>query len=247
MNTPIIILVDTLYGGNLGSVIRVMANFGLSRLRLVRPAKGILEDPLLKPMAREQALFILENIEIFDTLEEALFDTVIALGFSTRLGKRRTSSLSLREAVVELPKSSFGSVAAVFGSEDKGLNNQDLERCQLLTRIPTAPALTSLNLSQAVGLFAYETYLLRQEDELNQVAATPNKTANINELEGLYGHTENILRLIGFIKESNPTRIMNVMRTMVSRRLPASRDVRVLRGILSRVELAVERAKKGLL
>jgi TrmH family RNA methyltransferase len=241
----VVVLVDTLYGGNLGSVCRSMANFGLTELRLVRPAKGIFDDPLLEPMARGQALPILKNVQIFDTLEEALADVDVALGFTTRLGKRRRDGLDLHQAVRELAEEevSRNRIAGVFGSEDKGLNNSDLEKCQWLVRIPTAPTLSSLNLAQAVGLFAYETHVLKIERTLPPPA--PRKTAKVAEMEGLYQHVQQVLEAIDFFEEETPERMMNEMRRMISRRLPEPRDVRILRGVLSKIEQGLTSGIEG--
>lgn len=235
----VIILVDTLYGGNLGSVCRSMANFGLKELRLVRPAERLFDDPLLEPMARGQALPILKNVKIFQTLEEALEDVEVALGFTTRLGKRRRDGFDLHRAVQVLGEehATGNKIAGVFGSEDKGLNNPDLEKCHWLVRIPTAPELSSLNLAQAVALFAYEIHTLKLEKTLPPPA--PRRTATVNELEGLYNHMQAILEEIDFFEEETPERMMNELRRMISRRLPEPRDVRILRGALSKVELAL--------
>lgn len=240
-----IVLVDTLYGGNVGSVARIMANFGLSDLRLVRPAPGLFDDPALAPMARGAGQPILENARTFLTLAEALADCSVAWGFTTRLGKKRTDGQDLRPAIeglaCEMPG---GRMAAVFGSEDAGLTTEDLEKCSLLVRIPTAPDLSSLNLAQAVALFSYEAHELGRK--LKGPLPSKKNTATVEELEGLYAHLEEVLQLIGFIEEKSPARMMNVMRRMISRRMPDPRDVRIIRGVLSKVELAVERAKKGL-
>lgn len=239
-----VVLVDTLYGGNLGAAARVMVNFGLDDLRLVRPAPGIFEDPQLKPMARGAALPILKNAQVFDTLSEAIGNVEIALGFTRRLGKKRTDSDELRQTVAKVLEGPAGCrIAAVFGSEDKGLSNEDLEKCHLLVRIPTARTLRSLNLSQAVGLFCYEWRM----GNVNRLppTTTPKIPATVEELEGFYLHLEDVLQLIEFIEEKSPARMMNGMRRIIARRLPDQRDVRIMRGVLSKVELAIKRAKAG--
>ncbi len=237
----VIVLVDTLYGGNLGSACRSMANFGLSELRLVRPAEGLFDDPLLEPMARGQALPILKNVQTFDSLDEALADVEVALGFTTRLGKRRRDSYDLHRAVGELGEVAPTSrIAGVFGSEDKGLKNSDLEKCHWLVRIPTAPKLSSLNLAQAVALFAYELHTLKIATTLTPPA--PRKTATGAELEGLYTHMERVLAKIDFFEEEAPERMMNEVRRIISRRLPEPRDVRIMRGVFSKIEMGLSGA-----
>ncbi len=236
---PAIVLVDPLYGGNLGSVVRVMANFGLDDLRLVRPAPGIFEDPMLEPMARSQALHILRGARTFDHLAEALADIEISLGFTTRLGKRRRDGYDLKPAVEKLfEEDGQAATAAVFGSEDKGLSNADLEKCHWLVRIPTSDTLKSLNLSQAVMLFAYEMQTKRREGTAS-LRNGERKYATVTELESFYRHMEKVLERIGFFKEETPERMMNEVRRIYSRRLPDPRDISILRGILAKVEFTI--------
>lgn len=238
-----VVLVEPLYGGNLGSVARVMANFGLSDLVLVRPAEGIFDDPRLEPMARTAAQ-IARGARVAGTLAEALADVELALGFTTRLGRRRNDGLELREAVEAAAREApCARIAAVFGREDAGLTTAELDLCHWLVRIPTTRDLPSLNLAQAVGLFAYEVRTARLRDTPE---SEPRRLATVAELEGLYAHFERVLWRIGFIEEERPDRMMNQVRRIFSRRIPGPRDVRILRGILSKVELAIERARRGL-
>lgn len=236
-----VVLVDPLYGGNLGSVARVMANFGLTRLILVNPAPGILEDPALAPMART-AVDLARSAAVARTLGEALGGAELALGFTTRLGRRRRDGLDLRPALERAAREASGArVAAVFGREDTGLTNSELERCHWLVRIPTGPRLPSLNLAQAVGLFCYEASLTLGA----KVGLTAPQPASVAELEGLYGHVERVLQDIGFIEEASPERMMNEVRRIFSRRLPEPRDVRILRGVLAKVERALKGRGQG--
>ncbi|MBE0616645.1 MAG: TrmJ/YjtD family RNA methyltransferase [Proteobacteria bacterium] len=236
-----VVLVEPLYGGNLGSVARVMANFGLSRLALVNPAPGALEDPGLAPMART-AVDLAREAPVLGSLEEALADVELALGFTTRLGRRRRDGLDLRPAMARVAREAPSArVAAVFGREDKGLTNAELERCHWLVRIASHRNLPSLNLAQAVGVFCYEA----AQSLGATTGLTAPKPATVGELEGLYDHAERVLLQIGFIEEASPARMMNEVRRILSRRLPEPRDVRILRGVLAKVELALERAREG--
>lgn len=237
-----VVLIEPLYGGNLGSVARVMANFGLERLILVNPAPEALADPALGRMARG-AVDLVRRASVVGTVEEALAGIEVALGFTTRLGRRRRDGLELREAVERLAAGhGEARVAGVFGREDAGMTNRELERCHWLVRIPTDRRLPSLNLAQAVGVFAYELGRAKAP-----AAALPRRPrpATAGELEGLYAHLERVLLAIGFIEEASPGRMMNELRRIVSRRLPEPRDVRILRGVLSKVELALLRARGG--
>lgn len=238
-----VVLVEPRYGGNLGAVARVMGNFGLERLILVNPAPGILADARLEPMARKAA-DLARSAHVVGDLREALADVELALGFTTRLGRRRRDGYDLRQAVAALREEApRARIAAVFGREDAGLSNAELEACQWLVRIPTRREFSSLNLAQAVGLFAYE---LAAGNPGSQAPGPRSRTpASGAELEGMYGHFERVLGEIGFFEEESPARMMNELRRILSRRLPDPRDVRILRGILSRVEWALERSAGG--
>ncbi|MHB8765622.1 MAG: RNA methyltransferase, partial [Deferrisomatales bacterium] len=224
-----------------GSVARAMANFGLSDLVLVNPAPGLFDDPLLDAMARTAAP-LARSARVAASLAEALADTELALGFTARVGKRRADSLNLRPAVNRaLAEAPGARLAAVFGREDSGLTTAELDLCHWFVRIPTSPQLPSLNLAQAVGVVAYELASAR-------AAAAPQaplarRSATVAEMEGFYGHLEGVLQEIGFIEEASPDRMMNQLRRLFSRRLPEPRDVRVLRGILSKVQWSLQRAR----
>lgn len=237
-----IVLVEPMYGGNVGSVARAMANFGLADLVLVNPADGVLDDPRLEPMARS-AVDLVRRARVTRTLEEALEGVEVALAFSTRLGKLRRDVAELRPAVEHLAREAPACrIAGVFGREDRGLANAEVDRCHWLVRIPTEPGLASLNLAQAVGLFCYEVGLARRASRGWEPGE--RKVAPVEEMEALYAHFEQMLLAIGFIEEASPERMMNQVRRIFSRRLPDSRDVRILRGILSKVEWSLERARR---
>ena len=238
-----IVLVEPMYGGNLGSVARAMGNFGLSELVLVNPAEGILDDPRLAPMARSAAALV-RGARVVGSLVEALADVDLALGFTTRLGKKRRDGLYLRDAAGRVAEELGGNrVAAVFGREDAGLTTAELELCHWMVRIPTHPDLPSCNLAQAVMLCCYE---MAEVERIRTQQRDSRKVASVEQLEGLYGQFAEVLDEIGFIEEASPDRIMNEVRRIFSRRLPDPRDVRILRGILSKVELALDRARRGL-
>lgn len=234
-----VVLVEPMYGGNLGSIARALANFGLGRLTLVNPARGIFDHPLLDPMARTAAPLAREA-RVVETLAEALADVDLALGFTARVGRRRRDTLDLRPAlervVTELPRAH---VAGVFGREDSGLTSTELELCQWVVRIATHPDLPSLNLAQAVGLFAYEVSTARRA--LLPAEGPGRKVAGVAEMEGFYGQLEDLLCAVGFFEEATSARMMSELRRIFSRRLPEPRDVRILRGALSKIQGALPR------
>lgn len=238
-----IVLVEPLYGGNIGSVARAMANFELSNLALVNPAPRVFEDKLLEPMARG-AMNLIHQAKIYESLGEALKDVEIAIGFTKRSGRRRRGAVELNAAMDNI-RSEFNHarVAAVFGREDAGLTTAELGMCHWPVSIPTNPNLPSLNLAQAVCLFAYEAY--RRASDVAPPEPETRRPAPVGDLEHLYGHFETVLRRIEFFEEASPDRMMNEVRRIFSRRVPDARDVRILRGILSKMEKTIDKLSEN--
>lgn len=228
-----IVLVEPLHPGNIGAAARAMKNMGFRRLRLVNPT-----DPFCSEARRmaSGALDILERAEIFQSLPEALADLHVTVGLTARTGKGRIRKLDPHGLVRHLrsypPEARLG---LVFGREDRGLSNQELDLCNLLVTIPTAPEHPSLNVAQAVLLVCYE--FLKEAAEPT-ADARPRKTvpAPSEELEALYRHGREVLLRIGFLHESNPDRILRVLRRIFGRIGLESREVSILRGILRQMD-----------
>ena len=154
-----IILVSPQYAGNIGSVCRAMKNMGLTRLILVSPE----QDPLSAEarMMATSAKDILQKAKIFSSLEDALQGFRWIAGTSARKGINRGPFISPREICPEIIQHARSiPVAILFGPEDRGLTNRELDPCHALISIPTHPGLSSLNLAQAVMLVGYELHLI---------------------------------------------------------------------------------------
>jgi tRNA/rRNA methyltransferase len=153
LNDPLrnitIVLVRPQYAGNIGSVCRAMKNMGLSRLILVSPE----QDPLSAEarMMATSAKDILHKAKIFSSLEEALQGFRWIAGTSARKGINRGPFISPREISPEILQHARSiPVAILFGPEDRGLTNRELDPCHALVQVPTHSGLSSLNLAQAV-------------------------------------------------------------------------------------------------
>lgn len=232
-DTASIVLVEPLHPGNIGAAARAMKNMGFRRLRLVNPA-----DPFCAEARRlaSGALDILESAEIFRSLPEALADLHVTAGLTARTGKGRIRVLDPRNLVRHLRSyPSEARLGIVFGREDRGLSNEELDLCNLLVTIPTAPEHPSLNVAQAVLLVCYE--FLKEAPE-PAADARPRKTApaRSEELEAFYRHGREVLLRIGFLHESNPDRILRVLRRIFGRIGLESREVSILRGILRQMD-----------
>jgi tRNA/rRNA methyltransferase len=219
-----------------------MKNMGFSELRLVYPEGGSehLSDPARRMSAGSED--ILEQAEVFPSLGEALADFQLVAGCTARKGQGRNPLLDprgLREhAARQGPETRFG---IVFGREDRGLTNAELDLCHLVVTVPTAPEHPSLNLAQAVLLVCYE---LRGGAEAGD-PDTPaqGSRATSEELEELYQHARTVLLRVGFLDPQNPDRILRVLRRLLGRAGPDSREVTILRGILRQMDWYADQDK----
>ena len=150
-----IVLVNTSHSGNIGSTARAMKTMGLKNLVLVSP-KNFPSD-----IANAQAVGcadVLENAITVDTLSEALTKSKLVVGFSARQRRSNVSSLSIEELISLLKDFQNKDVSIVFGNEQSGLSNEELQLCNHIVTIPTDSAYSSLNLASAVQIFSYEYF-----------------------------------------------------------------------------------------
>jgi tRNA/rRNA methyltransferase len=212
---------------NIGSVARAMKNVGLKELALVDPTV-----PPIHPDARLMAVGahdILEDALIFPSLADALAECTWVIGTTRRGGKRREGVIDPRQMAAEIAEIiQQNKVAVVFGPEDRGLTNRDLDLCQRLVTIPAHEEYGSLNLAQAVMIVCYEIYLASRQ---KKGSSPGKKLATSAELEGMYRHMEEALLRIGFLEQNNPKRMMAVLRRIFSKAQLDPREVQVLRGI----------------
>jgi len=235
-----IVLVEPLYGGNVGQCARAMKNFGLSRLVLVNPREHKTAEAYW--MARE-GKSIVDEAEVHTCLEGALQDSGIAVGTTRRVGKYRRPAMSPEEFAAEAaPLTAENSVAVVFGREDSGLSASELALCQWLVTIPADEAFPSLNLAQAVLLMAYTIFKQGLAAPTETSSAAGVRLAGPAELERFYQHLESTLNDIGFLHGDQAPAIMITLRRIFGRANLEPRDVKILRGVLGQMEWYKRRA-----
>lgn len=239
-----IVLVETSHPGNIGSAARAMKNMCLEHLYLVAPQNFPDPEGKSKAMAAG-ADDILANIRIVATLEEALADCSFVVGASARLRAIPWPVIDPRECVEKLAEiARTDRVALVFGREDRGLTNEELERCNALVHIPGNPDYMSLNISAAVQVLAYEIHMLsylRTNGAGGKIEFYDHPRATVAEVEGLYGHFESALISLGFHDPDNPRQLMRRLRRLFNRAGLDKMEVNILRGILT----AAEKGGKG--
>lgn len=224
-----IVLVEPAGPLNIGSVARVMKNMGLSQLVLVNPRCAPL-DPQARLLA-VHAQDILETCQQVTTLQEALEGCQRAIATTARPRSLEIALESPRQALPWLVSSAEPS-ALIFGREDKGLTNSELNQAHRCISIPAHPEYCSLNLAQAVGICAYEMY-----QSLEMAAeTTPATRAPLEQLEAYYQHLEQTLLNIGVLYDHTRTARMAKLRRLYQRAQPSPQELALLRGILGQID-----------
>ena len=228
-----IVLVGTTHPGNIGAVARAMKNMGLSDLALVNPRFFPHEEATARASG---ATDVLDSALVVTTLADALIDCVYVAGASARSRTISWPSMGPRDCAERMiNESENGKVAAVFGPEKTGLHNDDLDLCNTLLTIPTAPGFSSLNLAMAVQVLAYE---LRVASLLDAGPAFDSEAppATSDEMEHYYAHLERVLQDIRFLDPQNPRHLMRRLRRLFIRARPDKNEVNILRGILTAID-----------
>ena len=228
-----IVLVGTTHPGNIGAVARAMKNMGLSDLALVNPRYFPHDDATARASG---ATDILDSARVVGSLSEALTDCVYVAGASARSRSISWPSMGPRDCAERMMlESKEGKVAAVFGPEKSGLENEDLDLCHTLLTIPTNPDFSSLNLAMAVQVLTYE---LRVASTLDSGPGFESESppASGDEMERFYTHLEQVLTDIDFLDPDNPRHLMRRLRRMFIRARPGQNEVNILRGFLAAID-----------
>ena len=214
-----------------------MKNMGVTDLTLVKPLYFPHDEAVARASGAED---ILENATVVAKLEDALQDCVYVVGASARSRTIDWPCLNPRDCAAKLHlESSRGAVAAVFGTENSGLSNAELDRCDTLMTIPTSPEFSSLNLAMAVQVLTYELRAA-QSDAPGEYDAEARRATG-EELERFYGHLEQVLKDLQFLDPDNPRHLMRRLRRLFIRARLDKNEVNILRGILA----AVDRSRAG--
>ena len=223
-----IVLVEPKYPENIGAAARSAMNMGISQLVVVRKEEPDREKML--KMATHKAAHLVENLVRHQTLEAALKPFAQVVGTTARLGGLRQVAVTPRR----LPEHVFpflqeNRLAILFGPEHRGLTNDDLKYCQMVTNIPTAD-FSSLNLAQAVAIHCYELFSGISELCRQGHADFAPRIAGTFELEGMYSHLEEVLQKIDFLKDRENAYWMHNLRRFFGRMQLRSKEVKLIRG-----------------
>jgi TrmH family RNA methyltransferase len=237
-----IVLVATSHPGNIGAAARAMKTMGLHKLYLVRPKIF----PNVEATARAAgADDILAKAVVVDTLEDALIGCSLVVGTSARVRTLPIALLNPREAATQIiTDAKDHEVAILFGRENNGLSNEELQRCHYHIYIPTNPEFGSLNLASALQIIAYELmFASMHESEIKPAfiakqkhVAEYDEPVSVEEMELFYQHLERVLIDAKFLNPKQPRRLMQRLRRFFGRARPEKMEMNILRGILTAVE-----------
>ncbi|SHE40784.1 tRNA (cytidine32/uridine32-2'-O)-methyltransferase [Modicisalibacter ilicicola DSM 19980] len=240
-----IVLVGTSHPGNVGGVARAMKNMGLDDLALVTPRCEVRTSEAVSRASGADEL--VAAAPVHDTLESAVADATLVVGASARSRNLPWPMLTPRQLggclVAELTPAD-ARVALVFGREDSGLTNNELQRCHRHVHIPTNPDFSSLNLAAAVQVLAYECRQawLQEAHPSEAESAMPfglewdSPLASHADLERFFDHLERALIAVEFHDPAQPRQLMARLRRLYLRARPDQMEISILRGILSAME-----------
>lgn len=233
------ILVETSHPGNVGMAARAMKTMGFSNMVLVRPR---LPNALKHEAAirfASNALDVLENARITDSIDEALKDCHFAGAVTSRFREFAPPLLQAREAASRMAASPELCPALVFGSEKFGLPNEIVEKCHALISIPANPQYASLNLAQAVQILAYECRMALPQtilpDQNITSAGFTDIPATVAQIDGMVNHLEKALVAINFLDKNHPRKLMPRLRRLFARSHLEVDEVNILRGIAKQI------------
>jgi TrmH family RNA methyltransferase len=232
------VLVGTTHPGNIGAVARAMKNMCMDNLYLVAPKIFPSADATSRASGADD---VLARAVVCATLPEAIADCGLVIGASARSRTIDWPEITPRECAGLLSAEAWEQKAAiVFGRENSGLKNHELDRCRYLLKIPCNSAYSSLNLASAVQVICYELFIQSAVPPEPQERDKPLATSA--QLESFYEHLRQTLVDIGFIHPDKSKSIMRRLRRVYNRAALDTKELDILRGILT---LSQGNKKKG--
>jgi tRNA/rRNA methyltransferase len=239
---PIVVLVEPQLAENIGACARAMANFGLSRLRLVAPRPSWPNDKA--HMMAAGADRILDSAEIYDSLAAAIADCTFVLAATARAHDQAKPVVGAAEAAALMaPRvASNETVAVVFGRERNGLENDEIALADHILTLPVNPAFASLNLAQAVLVVAYEWFKAASGGALPFAMPQKSAPAPKEQLLSFFASLERELEKVEFFRPPDKRDTMQInLRNIFTRMAPTRQDIQTLHGVI----MAIAEGRKG--
>jgi tRNA/rRNA methyltransferase len=243
MNRCRVVLVGTQIAANVGSVARVMRNFGCTDLMLVAPQCDPRTEQA-RATATHHAEQLIESCRVVASLDDALADCVLVAGTSARTGglfRRQTVGAPDEIAAHLVQAMAAGPVALVFGPERTGLDNDDVQRCHHLITIPADESYPALNLAQAAAVCVYE---VRKAWLKGGPTAAPAEIATHAMQAGTFGRLREALRRARYLSDDERGEaLMHALRHLIGRGGPSPMELRLLDGLARQIEWVLRFAR----
>lgn len=230
-----VVLVGPRGDANIGATARAMKNFGLSDLRLVDAVRHLTKEAYKWAV---DAKDILESATVFTNMNDALKDMPSAVALTRRLGKQRRQHMEMHDAVPWVrQRARSGGVALVFGREDKGLSNDEINSCDITVTIPTSVKLPSLNLAQSVLIACYELFSSKKikiQNACNEKQV--QKFVTKKEVTGILKRLSFALDAMGYGDTTSlKLKILHRFEKLFGRGGLTAKDVRMFEGLIARI------------
>ena len=227
-----IVLVETSHPGNIGSVARAMKTMGLSKLSLINPRKY--------PSGEANALSgnatdILENAQVYKTIEDAIKTSTFVYATSSRNRTIQWPTVNVEEGAELILNQTTAEkeISILFGREDRGLTNEELQLANTHIEIPANPDYPVLNLAMSAQILSYEIFKASHNTEARDWHDYPEvDSAN---LQMLIDHFIQTAVNIDVIHPENPKKIISRIKRMFSRLHPDEMEASFLRGFLAAI------------
>ncbi|MBF0622504.1 MAG: RNA methyltransferase [Magnetococcales bacterium] len=241
----VLILDHTAHAGNIGASARAMRNMGFRHLRLVKPRQFPHQEVLDFAVGATE---IIDNIQLFDTVPEAIEDLNFLVATSNRSrGQRNTvwTPRELGERMQEVFSREHTRMGILFGPEPSGLKTEDVERADIICNIPTIGKHGSLNLSQAVMVVCYELMQGLGAGVSFAVDHSRGERPSSDQMERMFAQMQDVLVDIEFIKTQKTRHMMGSIRALFHRASLDQREIAILRGIFNEIQEVRKRDRKA--
>jgi tRNA (cytidine32/uridine32-2'-O)-methyltransferase len=232
-----IVLVETSHPGNIGSVARAMKNMGLAKLALINPKKFPHQDATA---LAGNATDLLDNAQVFDSIQTAVKGSKVIYATSARDRTIEWPILSAKDAAEEIQElvNNNIEVSIIFGREDRGLTNEELQLANKHLIIPAHPDYPVLNIAMSTQVICYEIYQAAQNHSLESWQDFPEYTSE--ELNHLIQHFNETVQALDLVDPKNPKQIMTRMERMFRRLYPDQMEGNFLRGFLKAINKRIK-------
>src|SRR4030088_2683243 len=239
---PVVILVEPQLGENIGMAARAMGNFGLTRLRIVHPRAGW--PNVHARRAASGADHVLDHVELFDTVEQAVADCTLLFATTARAHDQAKPVVAPEAAArgIATEIASGGQVGILFGRERYGLQNEEVALANRIVTFPVSPGFASLNLAQAVLLIGYEWFKLATRGALPFAMPERSERASQHQMQAFFDNLVRELDKVEFLRpaEKRETMLVN-LRNIFARMDPTKQDMHTLHGVV----MAIAEGRKG--